>query len=174
LLGKWLARLLVEDGVWQQLMRKKYVGSKAISQVLWKPGDSHFWVVVMATKKYLFPFGSFSIKNGAEIRFWEDKWLGTTTLREQYPALYGIARHKGDTLQKVLESSPPSMTFRRDLIGPRLVAWNELLQRLDSIHLVQGTDEFRWSLTKNGVFSVSSMYKAMRISTQPVLNNKSI
>ena len=31
LLGKWLARLLTEDGVWQQLLRKKYVGSKAIS-----------------------------------------------------------------------------------------------------------------------------------------------
>jgi hypothetical protein len=72
LLGKWLTRLLTEDGVWQQLLRKKYVGSKAISQVLWKPGDSHFWAGIMATKKYFFPFESFSIKNGAEIRFWED------------------------------------------------------------------------------------------------------
>jgi hypothetical protein len=34
LLGKWLARLLTEDGRWQQLLRKKYVGSKAISQVI--------------------------------------------------------------------------------------------------------------------------------------------
>ena len=34
LLGKWLARLLMEDVVWHQLLRKKYVGSKAISQVL--------------------------------------------------------------------------------------------------------------------------------------------
>jgi hypothetical protein len=81
---------------------------------------------IMATKKHLFPFGSFSIKNGAEIRFWEDRWLGTTTLREQYPALYSIVRYKGDSLQKVMESSPPSMAFRRDLIGPRLAAWNEL------------------------------------------------
>ena len=128
----------------------------------------------MATKKYFFPFGSFRIKNGAKIWFWEDKWLGTTTLREQYPALYNIVRHKGDTLQNVLESSPPSMTFRRDLIGPRLVAWNDLRRRLDPIHLVQGTDEFRWSRTKNGVFSVCSMYKALCIPTQLVLNNKSI
>ncbi|KAK1654004.1 hypothetical protein QYE76_071809 [Lolium multiflorum] len=52
-----------------------------------------------------------------------------------------------------METSPPSMTFKRDLVGPRLAAWNELLQRLASIQLVQGTDEFRWSLTKNGVFS---------------------
>ena len=81
----------------------------------------------MATKKYFFPYGSFSIKDGSEIRFWEDKWLGNTALREQYPALYNIVRHKGDTLAKVMETSPPSMTFRRDLIGPRLASWNELL-----------------------------------------------
>jgi hypothetical protein len=31
-----------EDGVWQTLLRRKYVGSEALSQVLWKPGDSHF------------------------------------------------------------------------------------------------------------------------------------
>jgi hypothetical protein len=175
LLGKWLARLLTEEGRWQQLLRRKYVGSsKAISQVYWKPGDSHFWAGIMATKKYFFPFGSFSIRNGSEIRFWEDRWLGTTTLREQYPALYNIVRHKSDTLQKVMETSPPSMSFRRDITGPRLVSWNELLQRLASIQLVPGADEFRWNLTKNGKFSVSSMYKALIIPNQPIMNNKYI
>ena len=33
LLAKWLFKLLTEDGVWQTLLRRKYVGSKAISQV---------------------------------------------------------------------------------------------------------------------------------------------
>jgi hypothetical protein len=36
----------------------------------------------MATKKFFFSLGSFSIKDGSEIRFWEDKWLGNATLRE--------------------------------------------------------------------------------------------
>ena len=69
LLGKWLARLLTEDGVWQNMLKRKYVGSKAISQVLWKPGDSHFWAGLMATKKHFFSYGSFSIEDGSEIRF---------------------------------------------------------------------------------------------------------
>jgi hypothetical protein len=56
----------------------------------------------------------------------------------------------------------------------RLATWNELLFKLASIQLVQGVDEFRWSLTKNGKFSVSSMYKALTIPIQPVVNNKSI
>ena len=72
----------------------------------------------MATKEYFFRYGSFSIKDGSKIRFCEDKWLGNDTLREQYPALYNIVRHKGDTIAKVSESFPPNVMFRRDLIGP--------------------------------------------------------
>jgi hypothetical protein len=85
----------------------------------------------------------FSIKDGSEIRFWEDKWLGATFLWEQYPALYNIVRHKGDTTAKVLETSPTNVSFRRDLSGQRLVSWNALLLRLTNIHLQTGHDEFR-------------------------------
>jgi hypothetical protein len=144
LLGKWLARLLTEDGVWQRLLRRKYVGSNAISHIIWKSGDSHFWAGIMTIKKHFFQYEYFSIKDGSEIRFWEDKWLGSTTLREQYPTLYNIVPHKGDTLAKVMETSPPTVSFRRDIIGPWLASWNELLIRLASVHLIQGV-VLQWS-----------------------------
>jgi hypothetical protein len=73
------------------------------------------WAGLIATKNQFFRLGKFSIKDGSEIRFWEDKWLGTTTLRGQYPALYSIIRHKADTIPKVMESSPPNVMFKRDL-----------------------------------------------------------
>jgi hypothetical protein len=76
----------------------------------------------MLAKKHFFGHGKISIKDGSEVRFWEDKWLGTTTLREQYPILYAIVRHKGDTVAHVLESNPPNVTFRRNLYGSRLVS----------------------------------------------------
>jgi hypothetical protein len=98
----------------------------------------------MATKKHFFSHGKFSIKDGSEVRFWEDKWFGATTLREQYPALYAIVRHKGDTIAHVLETNPPNVnvTFRKNLYGPRLVSWEALLQRLALIQLTEGKDEF--------------------------------
>jgi hypothetical protein len=34
----------------------------------------------MAIKKSFFCLGSFSIKEGSEIRFWEDRWLDANTL----------------------------------------------------------------------------------------------
>jgi hypothetical protein len=58
----------------------------------------------MATKKYFFGMCSFSIKDRSEIRFWKDNWLGNATLRGQYPALYNIVCHKGDTISKVMEN----------------------------------------------------------------------
>jgi hypothetical protein len=174
LLEKWLFRLLSEDGIWQTLLRRKYVGSKALSQVLWKHGDSHFWAALMEKKKHFFGHGTFSIKDGSEIRFCEDKWLDNTSLREQYPALYAIVHHKGDTLAHVLGSHPSNMTFRRNLFGPRLVSWESLLQRLANIQLTNGKDEFRWNLHENGKFSVASMYNALILSDLPVYDNKKI
>jgi hypothetical protein len=73
LIGKWLFKLLTEDGTWQTIFKRKYIGQKALSQVLWKPDDSHFWTGLMATKKFFFSLRTFSIKDGSEIRFWEDR-----------------------------------------------------------------------------------------------------
>jgi hypothetical protein len=81
----------------------------------------------MATKKFFFKYGTFYIKDESPIRFWENTWLGNGPLREQYPALYSIVHRKSDTIALVMATSPPNVTFRRDLIGPRLVAWNALL-----------------------------------------------
>jgi hypothetical protein len=104
-----------------------------MSHVFWKPGDSHFWTGLMASKKIFFRHGTFSINDGSLIRFWEDIWLDNAPLREQYPALYNIVHHKGDTIAKVMATSPPDETFRRDLLGPRLAASNTLMQHLETV-----------------------------------------
>ena len=147
LLSKWLFKLLTEDGVWQTLLRNKYLGQKALSQAYWKPGDSHFWSGLMAVKKHVFHFGSLLIKDGSEICFWEDMWLGNATLQEQDAGLYRNVCGKNDTLVHVLSSSPLNVSLRRDFIGLRLASWQHQLSRLDSIYLTQGREVFRWNLT---------------------------
>jgi hypothetical protein len=97
-----LFKLLTENGLWQTLLKRKYVGSKALAQVLWKPGDSHFWAGLMATKPKFFRFKQFSIKDGSQIRFREDSWLDNAPQHEQYPVLYNIVRYKSDTIKKVM------------------------------------------------------------------------
>jgi hypothetical protein len=50
LLSKWLFKLINENGVWQNLLRKKYLSNKSLTQVQYKPGDSHFWNGLMKVK----------------------------------------------------------------------------------------------------------------------------
>jgi hypothetical protein len=42
LLAKWLFILMNEEGMWQELLYKKYLGSKTLSQVSAKPTDRLF------------------------------------------------------------------------------------------------------------------------------------
>jgi hypothetical protein len=88
--------------------------------------------------------------------------------------LYSIVRRKGDTIATVMATSPPNVTFRRVLLGQRLLAWNALIQRLGDIHLSPEPDEFRWNLHVDGTFSVKSLYNAILHSDIPVDNNKKI
>ena len=58
----------------------------------------------------------------------------------------------------VLQSNPLNIQFRRTLAGNRWEAWLHLVRRLMDVHLSQQPDQLRWKLTRNGVFSVKSMY----------------
>jgi hypothetical protein len=73
-----------------------------------------------------------------------------------------------------MATSHPDVMFMRDLIGPRLIASNVLLQRLALVQLSLRTDEFWWNLHANGNSSVDFMYKALILPEIPVGSNKMI
>lgn len=62
LLSKWLYKLLTSDGMWQQLLRNKYIGSKSLAQMEWKMGGSHFWSCLMKGKERLSTLRNLSCK----------------------------------------------------------------------------------------------------------------
>ena len=96
----------------------------------------------MKVKANFLKFGTFIIKDGSQIRFWEDAWLGNRFLREQYPQLYNIVRKKQDTVAEVLSSGTPNLSWRRDF-GSKLVMWNNLAARLTNIILNHERDAFK-------------------------------
>ena len=91
----------------------------------------------MKVKNDFLKFGSFIIKDGSQIRFWEDVWLENKSLREQYPHLYNITRKKQDTVADILSTPIPNISWRRDLIDNKLVMWNNLVSRLAIVELSQ-------------------------------------
>jgi hypothetical protein len=111
LLSKWLFRLINTEGAWQQLIRNKYLGSKTISQVTKNLGDSQFWSGLMNVKNDFLSMWSFIIQDGKEIRFWEDIWLGNTTLKVQYPNLFNIVQKKSVIVVEIFSSRPLNVSF---------------------------------------------------------------
>ena len=117
-------------------------------------------------------FGTFIINDGSQVRFREDTWLGNSPLRDQYPQLYNIVRKKQDTVADVLSTQIPNLFWRKDLIGNKLVMWNNLVSRLSTIVLSQERDEFKWNLDQTGVFSVKSHYLGLINQNTPNLNKR--
>ena len=54
LMSKWLFKLCNEDGLWQQLLRNKYIRDKTLGNCLKKPTDSHFWKGLMNVKSRVY------------------------------------------------------------------------------------------------------------------------
>jgi hypothetical protein len=69
LLSKWLFKLINEDGLWQTILRNKYLSNYTIDRVQIKQGDSHFWTGLMKVKNNFLRFGSFQLNNESQIRF---------------------------------------------------------------------------------------------------------
>ena len=126
----------------------------------------------MKVKNDFLKFGTFTIKNGSQVRFWEDIWLENRPLRQQYPQLYNIVSKKQDTVGQVLSTPQPNLSWRRDLIGNNLAAWNNLATRLAALNLSQEDDEFKWDLDPSGVFSVKTHYRALINRNVPYDNKK--
>jgi hypothetical protein len=60
LLSKRWYKLLHEQGIWQDLLRRKYMHGKAIGQVQRKQGDSQFWTGLMKVKDFFLGLTLFS------------------------------------------------------------------------------------------------------------------
>ncbi|WVZ90605.1 hypothetical protein U9M48_036890 [Paspalum notatum var. saurae] len=98
----------------------------------------------MEIKSQFLNLGSFILKNGTQVSFWEDTWLGDQPLNYQFPSLFNIVRKKMQL---------------RALTENKLTEWHNLVIRSANVSLIEGNDMFRWNLHSNGSFTVQSMYK---------------
>ena len=94
LLSKWLFKLINEDGLWQKLLRRKYLRNRTITQVDSMPGDSQFWQDLIKAESKFLRLGRFNLGDRSQVRFWEDVWIGSRTLKNIFPSIYNIVRKK--------------------------------------------------------------------------------
>jgi hypothetical protein len=157
LLSEWLYKLLNEDGIWQELLKNKYLGDKSLTQISRRPGDSHFWSGLMNIKDQFFRWSHFQVRDGQATRFWKDKWLTSRSLSERFSNLCNIVCNKSALVAQVFLDTNFNLSFRRTITGIKLVEWRNLLYLLNSVSLNPSRDKFVWDEHKNGIFSVQSM-----------------
>jgi hypothetical protein len=159
LLSKWMFKLFNETGLWQELLRKKYLHSKTLTQVERRKGDSQFWTGLMEIKNEFLAKGRLDVGDGNQTRFWEDLWIGNEPFMNKFPSLYGIVRRKNVTVAKVLSAIPLCVSFRRGLSGENRSRWLELVGTVLGVQLSTRADFFVWSFGKT--FTVKSMYNSI-------------
>ena len=104
---------------------------------------------------------TFKVHNGKQTRFWEDKWLGNSALKDQYPNLFNLVHRKHATVHTVLNGDPLNVSFRRHLTRNNLRDWMDLGHRVANIQLGDNKDIGVWQLYKSGQFLVRSVYSAL-------------
>jgi hypothetical protein len=92
----------------------------------------------------------FNINNEVNIRFWKDRWIGMVPLKQQFPTLYRIVRHKHDSVAPVFRVVPLNISFRRSLLVDNLAQWFNLVAKISHIRLNDREDGFRWGCIQNG------------------------
>ncbi|WVZ64383.1 hypothetical protein U9M48_013904 [Paspalum notatum var. saurae] len=144
--------------IWQNLLRNKYLSSKCLFQVQIKPGDSHFWKGLPKVRENFLRCGTFTIRDGSRTRFWEDIWVESNPLKDQFLSLYNIVHYPHKAVANVFSQMPINITFRRSLVEDKLIAWHNLLAKIAIGQLSNGRDAFTWGLHRHGHFCVRSMY----------------
>jgi hypothetical protein len=83
-------QILNEEGVWQNMIKKKYLQNKTLSQVGKRKGDSQFWKGLMDVKDNFLERGRFVVHSGQQTDFWRDLWIGNKPLMKAFPSLYNL------------------------------------------------------------------------------------
>uniref|UniRef100_A0A2N9JAL9 Reverse transcriptase domain-containing protein n=1 Tax=Fagus sylvatica TaxID=28930 RepID=A0A2N9JAL9_FAGSY len=176
LLGKWLWRFGNErEALWRLVIVAKYGdqhGGWSSGEVLGPNGVS-LWKNIRKNWTTFSHFLNFEIGDGATVRFWTDRWCGTTSLKEAYPDLFRITRNKEAWVKEHLQYHNEVVSWVLNFIRP-IQDWEEesLSSFLDLLYSSSvkgyGLDKMCWCGAQEKGFQVKSFYKAMLPQTAAV------
>ncbi|GJW76662.1 DUF4219 domain-containing protein [Tanacetum coccineum] len=140
-----------------------------------KHGTSSCWLniineVKVVEKKgiHLLNYMHMNLGNGFATSFWDDRWCTDGRLKDLYPRVYALEKHKKITVGEKLAQFSLVYSFRRVPRGGAESSQVEELKRLiQPVTLKQGKDSWNWSLSKSGTYSVASVRNLIDSSLLP-------
>ncbi|WVZ52969.1 hypothetical protein U9M48_003967 [Paspalum notatum var. saurae] len=160
LLGSWIKRYLSSDGkLWKELFDFKYRTKHPNILVARDLGGSQFFKsFVYAIKAAKMGF-RWKIGDGKRVKFWEDNWLGTSSLATQFWNLYVLVNERSVTVSDPWDGENLKCIFRRIVSETLYNCWLEVVQLASTISLTQEEDCLVWQFNSSEIYSSQSLYK---------------
>jgi hypothetical protein len=121
-------------------------------------GSSPFWKGVIWAMQAAKIGNHWNLGKGDKIRFWEDQWLGNTSIAILYWPLYVINEQQGKTMSEVWDGENLMLTFRRTVSEQDMNLWWELENVICGVTLSEEDDQMIWSYSSSGKYSVQTLY----------------
>jgi hypothetical protein len=167
LLGSWIRRYQADNGkLWKEVIDFKYNTSKPNIFYTKDNKASQFFKSFMWAAKAAKMGYRWKVGDGRKIKFWEDNWMGSSSLAIQFWELYVIVNEKSATIQELWDGESLKCTFRRT-VGERLMnMWDEVVQLATTICFSNEEDNLIWHFSSNEIYSSQSLYK--------IINNRGV
>ena len=166
LLCKWWWKLQYEEGLWQSIIRAKYMrGGRLIGAVKHKIDDSPVWSDLLKVKYMYLSNRKIKVKNGLSTLFWEDPWINDKPLCLLHPVLYELCTDKLVSDHFFL-SRNAQLNFSRWLSPILFNSWVDLVDTVYSYSFTNSKDAVTWKKSKIGSFSSRSVYDSLTSSDQ--------
>jgi hypothetical protein len=95
---------------------------------------------------------------GNKIRFWEDLWIGSTSLTIQYWELYCIVNEQNRSIAELWDGANLKCTFHRCVDRRLFLMWEELVSLVSTIEFDGEEDALVWQFQSSGIYSSQSLY----------------
>ncbi|RVW15967.1 mRNA-capping enzyme [Vitis vinifera] len=172
LLCKWSLRFAVErESFWKLIISRKFGEESGgwNSREVREGYGVGFWKEIRKEGSLLLKNVSFAMGDGRRVRFWKDIWCGNIPLCEAFPSLFALAVSQDawvvDCWDSVGDVGGWIPFFYRSFNDWEVEAVERLLSSLQGKRLVAGLeDRVLWKASKNGIFSVKSLYNTLESS----------
>ena len=139
--------------MWKNIIDFKYKTSKPNIFYSKDTGASQFFKGLMWVARAAKLCFRWKVGKGDKIRFWEDNWLGVSSLAVQFWDLYVIINEKASTIADLWDGTDLKCTFRRTVDSNLNRMWLEVIQIASTISFTDEEDTLIWQFTTNGVYS---------------------
>jgi hypothetical protein len=169
LLCKWWWKIENEEGLWQEIVRKKYKIKGEIVQLKTKQSNSPLWNDLIKINDLYLKGRDMKIGNGRDTDFRRDSWCDSIPLKERFRELFDLCNEQKGSVADVA-GRRWRLTFRRWLDEP---AQNQLRQLRAILTTCALGDEKYMEVGESKNFSVKTMY-AQLCRTNAEIHNKRI